>query len=89
VRTFADEANGDPVKVAQAVLTVVGLDEPPLRLLLGSDAYAYSRAAWARRLEEDEKGQHLSVSTDHDAAPDAGRRLDNRYGGLVVATLSD
>jgi NAD(P)-dependent dehydrogenase (short-subunit alcohol dehydrogenase family) len=33
----AGTAASDPAKVAQVVLTVAGLDEPPLRLLLGRD----------------------------------------------------
>ncbi|MGW5464082.1 SDR family NAD(P)-dependent oxidoreductase [Streptomyces sp. NPDC003996] len=74
MQNFAQEANGDPAKVAQVVLTVADLDEPPLRLLLGSDAYTYGRAAWTRRLEEDEKWRYLSVSTDHDQAEDDGSR---------------
>ncbi|GHJ41777.1 SDR family NAD(P)-dependent oxidoreductase [Streptomyces sp. TS71-3] len=72
--TFAQEAVGDPARVALAVLAVADLDEPPMRLLLGSDAYAYGRAAWARRLDEDEKWQHLSVSTDHDHTDGDGSR---------------
>ncbi len=72
---FAQKANSDPAKVAQAVLTVAGLDEPPLRLLLGTDAYTYGRAAWAKRLEEDEAWRHLSLSTDHDEANGDGTRL--------------
>src|SRR5258707_2889827 len=30
--------NGDPAKAAQVILQIAGLSEPPLRLLLGSDA---------------------------------------------------
>lgn len=37
IRQFADHLPGDPRKVAAAVLMVVGLDDPPLRLLLGHD----------------------------------------------------
>ena len=74
MRDFAQEANGDPAKVAQVVLTVADLDEPPLRLLLGTDSYTYGRAAWSRRLDEDEKWEHLSVSTDHDQANGDGTR---------------
>ncbi|MFI6360835.1 SDR family NAD(P)-dependent oxidoreductase [Streptomyces sp. NPDC050743] len=74
MQNFTQEAGGDPAKVAQVVLTVADLDEPPLRLLLGSDAYTYGRAAWTRRLEEDEKWRYLSVSTDHDQAEDDGSR---------------
>jgi len=41
-------ALGDPAKVAQVVLAVAGMDEPPLRLILGSEAYAYATAAPGR-----------------------------------------
>ncbi len=37
IKQFADHLPGDPRKVADAVLMVTGLDEPPLRLLLGHD----------------------------------------------------
>jgi NAD(P)-dependent dehydrogenase (short-subunit alcohol dehydrogenase family) len=63
---FAQASASDPAKVAQVVLTVADLDEPPLRLLIGSDAYNYGRAAWQARLEEDASWQPLSTSTDHD-----------------------
>lgn len=62
------EAVGDPAKVADAVLTVAGLDEPPVRLLLGSDAYNYAQQVARDRMESDEKWRDLSVSTDHDDA---------------------
>ncbi len=37
IKQFADHLPGDPRKVAEAVLMVTGLDDPPLRLLLGRD----------------------------------------------------
>ncbi|MGC2652749.1 MAG: oxidoreductase [Mycobacterium sp.] len=37
IKQFADYLPGDPKKVAEAVLMVTKLDEPPLRLLLGRD----------------------------------------------------
>jgi NAD(P)-dependent dehydrogenase (short-subunit alcohol dehydrogenase family) len=37
IKDFADHLPGDPRKVAEAVLMVSTLDEPPLRLLLGRD----------------------------------------------------
>jgi NAD(P)-dependent dehydrogenase (short-subunit alcohol dehydrogenase family) len=37
IKDFADYLPGDPRKVAEAVLMVSTLDEPPLRLLLGRD----------------------------------------------------
>lgn len=43
IKQFADHLPGDPRKVAEAVLMVTGLDEPPLRLLLGRDVL---KAMW-------------------------------------------
>ena len=59
---------GDPEKVAQVVLQVADMAEPPLRLLVGSDAYRYGTSAWQARLESDARWRDLSVSTDHDDA---------------------
>jgi NAD(P)-dependent dehydrogenase (short-subunit alcohol dehydrogenase family) len=64
VRTQA----GDPDKVAQLVLQVSAMDEPPLRLLIGTDAYNYATAAARALLDEDARWQELSASTDHDEA---------------------
>jgi NAD(P)-dependent dehydrogenase (short-subunit alcohol dehydrogenase family) len=66
-------ALGDPAKVAQVVLEVAALDEPPLRLILGSEAYAYATAAARARTESDAAWHHLTVSTDRDDATDAER----------------
>ncbi|MBE1496393.1 NAD(P)-dependent dehydrogenase (short-subunit alcohol dehydrogenase family) [Amycolatopsis lexingtonensis] len=70
---FEEHANSDPRKVADLVLTVAGLDDPPLRLLAGSDAYEFGREAWRHRVETDEKWAGLTRSTDHDDADDAWR----------------
>ena len=43
IKQFADHLPGDPRKVAEAVLMVAGLDDPPLRLLLGRDVLAAVR----------------------------------------------
>jgi hypothetical protein len=61
---FDTRAPGDPARVARAILAVASLEEPPLRLLLGSDAYEYGRAAWSRRVAEDAKWEELSRSAD-------------------------
>ena len=66
-------ALGDPAKVAQVVLEVAALDEPPLRLILGSEAYAYATAAAKARAESDAAWRHLTVSTDRDDATPAER----------------
>lgn len=59
-------ANGDPAKVAQAILRLAGEKQPPVHLLLGSDAVRIAAAAAAQRAEEDERWKALSVSTDFD-----------------------
>ena len=66
-------ALGDPAKVAQVVLEVAAMDEPPLRLILGSEAYAYATAAAAARAESDAAWRYLTVSTDRDDATPAER----------------
>jgi len=58
----------DPAKVAELLLRVVAMDEPPLRLLVGPDAYRYATAVGRALLESDERNRELSEST---AAADA------------------
>jgi NAD(P)-dependent dehydrogenase (short-subunit alcohol dehydrogenase family) len=57
-------AAGDPRKVADVVVRIAGDEEPPLRLLLGSDAFGLARAAADRRSAEDERWEAVSLSTD-------------------------
>jgi NAD(P)-dependent dehydrogenase (short-subunit alcohol dehydrogenase family) len=55
IKQFADHLPGDPSKVAEAVLMVTTLDEPPLRLLLGRDVLKAMRdkiAATSSSIEE-------------------------------------
>ena len=53
----------DPDLVAELVLRVVAMDEPPLRLLVGPDAYEYATAAGRALLAADEAAEQLSRST--------------------------
>jgi NAD(P)-dependent dehydrogenase (short-subunit alcohol dehydrogenase family) len=63
---------GDPTRVAGVVLEVAGMDEPPLRLLLGTDAYNYGTAN--------------SRATDHEESTDAERDpLADQSDKLAVA----
>ena len=55
------------------MLEVAGMAEPPLRLILGSEAYAYAMAAAQARAESDAAWHHLTVSTDRDDATAADR----------------
>ena len=66
-------ALGDPAKVAQVVLAVADMDEPPLRLILGSEAYAYATAAAAARAQSDAAWRDLTISPDRDDATSADR----------------
>ncbi|HSR99624.1 MAG TPA: SDR family NAD(P)-dependent oxidoreductase [Kofleriaceae bacterium] len=61
-----DGAGGDPAKVAQVILRLAEEKQPPVRLLLGSDAVHGAAAAIADRSAEDARWKAVSVSTDHD-----------------------
>jgi len=65
-----DSAQGDPAKAAQAILHIASVDEPPLRLLLGSDAVFLARTGATMQAAEDAKWKPLSMSTDVDGLPD-------------------
>ena len=69
----SDDALGDPAKVAQVVLAVAGMADPPLRLILGSEAYAYAMAAARARAASDAAWHDLTISTDRDDATAAQR----------------
>jgi NAD(P)-dependent dehydrogenase (short-subunit alcohol dehydrogenase family) len=69
-RQNAQAPHGDPVKAAEAILKLATQAEPPLRLLLGSDAVFLAKSAAARRNAEDERWRALSVSTDFDGMLD-------------------
>ncbi|MES9538841.1 oxidoreductase [Actinomadura sp. NPDC000600] len=59
---------GDPARAAQAVIDVVGADDPPRRLLLGSDALASARRSAEARAAETEQWADVSSSTDFPAS---------------------
>jgi NAD(P)-dependent dehydrogenase (short-subunit alcohol dehydrogenase family) len=66
-------ALGDPAKVARVVLQIAGMSQPPLRLILGSEAYAYAGAAAKARADTDAQWHELTISTDRDDAAAADR----------------
>lgn len=60
---------GDPDRAAQAILTAVRAETPPLHLLLGSDALARARAKLDAVIDEIDRWEAVTRSTDHgDAA---------------------
>ena len=64
-RTYDGRQPGDPAKAAAAVLHIASLPDPPLRLLLGSDAYNVAEKHALEMLESDRNWKDLSVSTDY------------------------
>ncbi|MEU4762981.1 oxidoreductase [Actinosynnema sp. NPDC023794] len=75
--TLMERAASDPAKVADVVLRVADLDEPPVRLLLGSDAIRVAAQAERTRAESDAKWRELSVSTDYASTDYADLTDDN------------
>ncbi len=66
-RDYNGSQPGDPAKAAAVILQVAGMEEPPLRLLLGSDAIRTVEQADLARTEADRRWRRLSLSTDFDA----------------------
>ncbi|MBZ5738613.1 oxidoreductase [Nocardioides mangrovi] len=67
IRAFADHLPGDPRKVGAAVVMVVGLDDPPLRLLLGKDVLAAAREKLTALLADIDAWEHVTVDVDFPA----------------------
>jgi NAD(P)-dependent dehydrogenase (short-subunit alcohol dehydrogenase family) len=63
-RDYNGKQPGDPAKAAAAVLHLVSLNDPPLRLLLGSDAVRFVEQNDLAKMESDRKWKDLSISTD-------------------------
>src|SRR4051794_23711850 len=61
---------GDPRRAAQAVVDLVGMDEPPLRLPLGAAAFDRMRARLSTRLADLDAVEPLGRDTDF--APERG-----------------
>ena len=71
-RDYNGTQPGDPTRAAAAIIRLSALDEPPLRLLLGSDAIRIAEQSDLARLEADKKWRDLSVSTDFGPGSGAG-----------------
>jgi NAD(P)-dependent dehydrogenase (short-subunit alcohol dehydrogenase family) len=64
-RNYDGKQPGDPVKAAAALIHIAALADPPLRLLLGSDAYDAAEKHTLQILASDRQWKYLSVSTDY------------------------
>lgn len=58
---------GDPARLAQAILTLVAMPDPPIHLAMGPDAYAAIKARTEEMLAAMEQNKALTISTDFDA----------------------
>jgi len=72
---------GDPVKAAQAMVNLVEHPDPPVHLILGSEAAGMLQQADENRKAEFEKWLPVSLSTDHD---DATNFLNTEYGQALT-----
>jgi NAD(P)-dependent dehydrogenase (short-subunit alcohol dehydrogenase family) len=72
---------GDPVKAAQVMIDLVEHSEPPVHLILGSEAAGMLRNADEARKAEFEKWLPVTLSTDHD---DAINFLETAYGKQLL-----
>lgn len=61
---------GDPVKAAKVMIDLVDNPEPPVHLVLGSEAISMLQQANVVRNSEMEKWLPVSISTDADDAVD-------------------
>jgi len=64
VRSRTGKEPGDPAKAALAILSIVKEENPPLRLLLGSDAVGMAKQIDQDKLAETLRWEQLSASTD-------------------------
>jgi NAD(P)-dependent dehydrogenase (short-subunit alcohol dehydrogenase family) len=62
VEVGEEQASGDPVKMADAIYTVSQMQEPPLRTVLGGDAYAVLDAGYSRSLTALQAQKELAES---------------------------
>ncbi|PEO00321.1 short-chain dehydrogenase/reductase [Bacillus cereus] len=67
IRQNTGKEIGDPDKAALAIIKIVDEENPPLRLLLGSDAVNLANATDQAKLDETKRWASLSISTDFDA----------------------
>lgn len=68
LQTMNGNQLGDPTKAAQSIIEVVDLPEPPLHLVLGSDAFTRATEGASAFTRELEKYKELTMSTDYAVA---------------------
>lgn len=61
---FRGHEPGDPARAAQAIVAAAAMDDPPLRLPLGTDAFSEIRAYLQTRLSQLEAVEAIGTGTD-------------------------
>jgi hypothetical protein len=69
-RSIDGKQPGDPARAATIIADIVDLNQPPLRLLLGSDGIRHAEQASAAHAAEAAAWADVSRSTDFDATID-------------------
>ncbi|MGO6845705.1 SDR family NAD(P)-dependent oxidoreductase [Rhizobium ruizarguesonis] len=87
-REYDGRQPGDPAKAAAVVIHIAGLEEPPLRLLLGSDAVRNVEKADAARIEADRMWRTVSVSTDFDTEAESMPQIRMILGQIGLKSES-
>jgi len=72
-------ARGNPQKIAEAIRRVAAADNPPLKLLIGSDAVLIAEAVHKGQAREDAQWAWLGNSTDNDDAVPFGETEIGKY----------
>lgn len=72
---------GDPEKAAKVMVDLASHPNPPIHLVLGSEAIGILQNADQTRTEEMEKWMNVSLSTDH---KDSENFLDSEQGKLLL-----
>ena len=67
---IAGKQQGDPVLAARAIIEAVEAKEPPLHLVLGSDALRRARTKFKHLSEEVDRWERVSLSTDFTDQPE-------------------
>jgi hypothetical protein len=70
-----------PRKATQAILKIVDLAEPPLRLPLGNDALAFLRYGYKNSTEEVERWPEITASIDFDGLTITGHAVQEALKG--------
>ncbi|UOB18653.1 oxidoreductase [Abyssalbus ytuae] len=64
--SYSGQQQGDPEKLVKILTEIVELENPPLRLLLGSDTYELLKEHREKEMEEFETWKHFTLSTNFD-----------------------